>query len=107
MNRFLSAGLLASMAITATARSGDTGVVVTQRDRAFSTPELTVARGTVLHFTNEDEFPHQINANGPEVDLSSGLQGTGEVVDLLLPAAGVTEVRCGIHPRMRLTVRVQ
>jgi len=89
------------------ALAGDAGPLVAQRDRAFSVNALAVARGTVLRFSNEDEFPHQINASGPGVEMSSDLQPPGDVLRLPLPQAGMVEVRCGIHPRMRLTVQVR
>jgi cytochrome c peroxidase len=80
---------------------------ITQRNRAFSAREMTVAPGTVLRIANEDEFPHQISAMGPGVNLQSDLQEAGQVIALFLPTAGTVEVRCGIHPRMRLTVQVR
>ena len=79
-------------------------LTVTQRGRSFGEREATVARGTVVRFGNADEFPHQIRVTGPELDFESALQATGETVEVALDVAGMFEVRCGIHPRMRLTV---
>ncbi len=80
---------------------------VAQRDRAFSVREVALDRGDKLRFTNEDEFPHQIYAQGPGVTVNSGLQQPGETLDVLFPDVGTVEVRCGVHPRMRLTVQVR
>ena len=80
---------------------------VTQRNRAFSVREIALDRGGTLRFTNEDEFPHQIYARGPGISLDSGLQEPGESFDVMFPTAGTAQVRCGVHPRMLLTVQVR
>ncbi|WP_370655801.1 cupredoxin domain-containing protein [Paracraurococcus lichenis] len=79
-------------------------LAVTQKSRAFSTREANVTRGTTVHFGNEDDYPHQIRVTGPGLDFESDLQASGEVVNVTLVAPGVYEVRCGIHPRMRMTI---
>ncbi|MDJ0389988.1 PAS-domain containing protein [Roseomonas sp. E05] len=90
-------GLPPLLVLATGALAGDAEIPVAQRDRAFSVAELAVPRGTVLRFSNEDEFPQQINARGPEVEMGSDLQAPGEILRLPLPAAGRVEIRCGIH----------
>lgn len=80
---------------------------VVQKGRAFAVREIEVARGGVLRFLNEDDFPHQINVKGPGLDVDSGLQEPGEPLEVAFPSAGTFEVRCGVHPRMRMSVRVE
>ena len=80
---------------------------VVQKGRAFAVREIEVARGGVLRFLNEDDFPHQINVKGPGVGVDSGLQNPGEALEVAFPSAGTFEVRCGVHPRMRMIVRVE
>jgi plastocyanin len=101
--------VLASVAgFTATAVAWpDADTVIRQKNREFSVQEMTVAAGSYLAFSNDDEFPHQISARGPGVATSSALQRTGEVLRILVPEPGITQVRCGIHPRMRLTIRAE
>lgn len=82
-------------------------IEVAQKGRAFAVREVEIARGDVLRFTNADEFPHQIQAKGPGVDVDSGLQAPGETLDIAFPATGTVELRCGMHPRMRMSVRVR
>ncbi|MXP65809.1 hypothetical protein E0493_20885 [Roseomonas sp. M0104] len=107
MRRALALGCLVLLACAAAAPAREVEPLIVQRDRAFSAREAVVPRGTVLRFSNEDEFPHQINASGPGVEMNSDLQSPGDVLRLPLPQAGTVEVRCGIHPRMRLTVQVR
>lgn len=82
----------------------DAIVTVVQKDRAFDMRELRTAAGTSIRFTNEDDFPHQISVSGPGLEVESPLQAPGEVATVAIPAAGMFKVRCGIHPKMRLTV---
>jgi plastocyanin len=96
--------MLASTAIAITPPSGE--VLIEQKNREFSVSEMSVDAGTMLLFSNADDFPHQISAQGPGVAMVSPLQRTGEVLTVRLPEQGVVQVRCGIHPRMRLTLKV-
>lgn len=82
-------------------------VVVAQKDRAFGVDEAAVERGGVIRFTNEDDFPHQISISGAGLEFDSGLQGPGELVEVAAMAPGLFQVRCGIHPRMRMAIRVR
>jgi plastocyanin len=107
-NRLLSVLLIFLMTVTAAALAQDLDeVTIVQKNRDFQTNELTVSTGSVLAFSNLDEFPHQISAKGPGVLATSGLQRTGEVLRIPAPEPGDIQVRCGIHPRMRLTVHVR
>ena len=80
---------------------------VVQKGRAFAVREVGIARGDVVRFLNEDDFPHQINVKGPGVSVDSGLQNPGEALEVTFPSAGAFEVRCGVHPRMRMSVHVE
>ena len=79
-------------------------VTVVQKDRAFAVRELHTAVGAKVRFTNDDDFPHQISVTGPSLEVENPLQEPGEVIIVGLPTRGVFKVRCGIHPKMRLTV---
>ena len=80
---------------------------IVQKGRAFLLREVEVARGEAVRFVNGDEYPHQINIRGPGVAFDSNLQGPEETIEFLAPGAGTFEVRCGVHPRMRMTLRVR
>ena len=80
---------------------------VVQKGRAFAVRDIEIARGGVVRFLNEDEFPHQINVKGPGVSVDSGLQDPGQSLEVAFPSPGTFDVRCGVHPRMRMSVRVE
>lgn len=107
-DRLLSVLLIFLMTMTAAALAQELDeVTIVQKNRDFLANELTVSAGSVLAFSNLDEFPHQISAKGAGVLVTSGLQRTGEVLRILVLQPGEIQVRCGIHPRMRLAVHVQ
>ena len=82
-------------------------VTVGQRDRSFSVPQVSIARGTVVRFTNEDDYPHQISVRGPGTAYDSDLIEAERFAELAFPGAGSFEVRCGVHPRMRMSIQVR
>ncbi|WP_458094571.1 cupredoxin domain-containing protein [Roseomonas sp. WA12] len=94
--------LLAALPAAATAL-----VTVVQRDRNFSVPQVSITPGTVVRFTNEDDYPHQISVQGPGIAYDSDLIEAERFTELAFPGAGLFEVRCGVHPRMRMSVKVR
>jgi plastocyanin len=97
----LCAALPASVALAA-------GVAtVSQQNRAFSTGSVQIARGDTVHFTNDDDFTHQIYVQSPAFTYESAEQDPGGAVDVRFTAAGTFEVRCHIHPKMLLRVEVR
>lgn len=99
---------LAGVVIGPSMLAGAAGLVtVTQKGRAFAVRELRIARGDTVRFANDDDFPHQIHASGPGMELDSDLQAPGESLSVPFPTAGAFEIRCGVHPKMRLTIAVE
>lgn len=76
---------------------------IIQKGRRFAPAEITIRHGESLTFTNEDEFIHQVYVEGlfdseekaPGQNLVEGFANTGTF-----------EVRCHIHPKMKLVVHV-
>lgn len=97
------AGVLAPVMLASAAAP----IVVSQSHRAFSVHQLSIARGDVIRFSNADEFLHHIYVRSPAFSFTSGEQEPGRDVDVRFPVAGTFDVRCEVHPKMRLTVTVQ
>lgn len=102
--RFLH--LMVLMLVFAALSAAAESFAVSQRNRAFALRQVTIGQNDVVRFSNEDDYAHQLRINGPGVDFDSDLQSPGETIDVPFPTAGSYEVRCGIHPRMRMTVVV-
>ncbi|HYJ35984.1 MAG TPA: plastocyanin/azurin family copper-binding protein [Rhizomicrobium sp.] len=84
--------------------AADAGHTITQKGRVFRPGEVTIGRGETLTFTNEDSFIHQIYVDGL---FDSEEKAPGEVLNETFSSAGTFQVRCHIHPTMRMTVRVK
>lgn len=92
--------LLALLALPAMADD----LTVSQKGRAFHPGTIEIARGQTLTFTNEDSFIHQIYVDGL---FDSEERGPGENLNETFPKSGTFQVRCHIHPTMRMTVKVR
>ena len=79
---------------------------VYQHGRAFSEELVTVKANEPLTFVNDDTVPHNIYSptRGNEFDLGS--QAPGIATDVQFTEVGEVDVRCAIHPRMTMRVRV-
>src|ERR1051325_4588971 len=86
------------------AMAADAGHTITQKGRVFRPGEVTIGRGETLTFTNEDSFIHQIYVDGL---FDSEEKAPGEVLNETFSSTGTFQVRCHIHPTMRMTVRVK
>jgi plastocyanin len=103
MARALAAGLAA---LPLAALVGD-DITIVQQHRAFSVAQISLPRGGTLHFSNQDDFTHEIYIDSPAFTFESDEQEPGTIVSVTFPASGHFPVRCHIHPKMHLDVDVQ
>jgi plastocyanin len=78
--------------------------VVAQSGRMFHPGEITIAKGDTLTFTNQDDFIHQVYVSGL---FDSDERAPGQTLTESFPDSGTFEVRCHIHPKMKLVVHVK
>jgi len=78
-----------------------------QKDRTFSQTEITVKVGDKVVFKNLDEVTHNVFSvtAGMEFDLRRQAPGGSSAVPF--DKEGTAEVRCSIHPKMKLIVHVK
>ncbi len=98
----LCAGLLAA-ALPALAADH----TIVQKGRAFKPNEISIVRGDTLTVTNDDEFIHQIYVASPGFNFDTDEREPGQNITQSFTAAGTFEVRCHIHPKMKLVVHVK
>jgi plastocyanin len=91
----------------AIALAADPAHTVVQKGRAFRPGEVTITHGESLTFTNDDDFIHQIYSQGGGFNFDSDEKAPGENLTETFTAAGTFEVRCHIHPKMKLVVHVK
>jgi|SRR5262249_32817800 plastocyanin len=81
--------------------------VIYQRGRAFSAESLSIKKGDALTFSNDDTVPHNIMSVSKGNEFNLGSQGPGMSTNVTFTEAGEVQVVCAIHPRMKLTVKVE
>ena len=103
-----AASLITAVAVLGiAARGSERAPTVVQQGRAFRPGEITLNHGDTLTIRNQDEFIHQIYVKSDAMNFDSDEQPPGQNVLVRFPSAGTFEVRCHIHPKMALTVRVK
>lgn len=80
---------------------------ISQKNRAFSLNAVTIAKGDVLQFSNDDEFIHQIYVKSDNFNVDTDESPPGTVISIPFTASGTFEVHCHIHPKMQLIVTVK
>lgn len=98
-------GLAAAVFTAGVAWAGAT-INVDQKGLMFSSASLTVNKGDVVSFNNNDSTSHNILVTGNGVSLNSGLQSPGVIFKAPFLKPGTYQVTCGIHPKMKMTVTV-
>jgi len=80
---------------------------VTQKGHQFTPQDLKVKKGDKIIFVNDDDRTHNVfsASDGNRFDLKA--QRPGAKGDIVLENAGVVDVRCAIHPMMKMTITVE
>jgi cytochrome c peroxidase len=88
---------IATAAIAATA--------ISQKDKTFSQESVTVKAGEKIKFVNDDTVTHNLTVKTPGGTARPGVQEKpGDEIELAFDEAGTYEVRCLIHPKMKMSV---
>jgi plastocyanin len=106
-SRRYRAAIGAALALAASTAFAATIHTVAQKGRNFAVDEIVIAPGDTIRFTNEDEFLHQIYIDSKDIAFDSAEQRPGQTIDVDFPRRGTFPVRCHIHPKMLLQVRVE
>jgi plastocyanin len=104
---FVATAMLTLVGGLAWAALGAAPYQVSQKGRAFQPGELTIRRGETVQIVNDDaDLLHHAFVESERFNFDSGDQEPGSRTDVAFPVAGTFSVLCGIHPKMKLTVRV-
>lgn len=103
----LALALGATCGLLVTDQLQASGIVVSQKGRMFHPDNLTVARGEVVTFVNDDsDLLHHVFVESDTFNFDSGDQEPGSRTSITFSERGTFQVLCGIHPKMKLVVRV-
>jgi cytochrome c peroxidase len=79
---------------------------IAQKNRRFMPGAVTIHVGEALTIVNDDTRTHTVRLDDPSFHGNSEAQEPGDTVEIAFPKTGLFTVTCGIHPEMRLDVRV-
>ena len=106
-----TASLLLTVALVAAlpVLAGDSSAEhpVDQKDKEFSQNEITIKPGEKVVFKNSDTVTHNVFSNSKVNPFTIKIQQPGSSSTVQFDQEGVTEVRCAIHPKMKLLVNVK
>jgi plastocyanin len=81
---------------------------VSQKGRAFQPNALILPRGAKVEIVNDDgDLLHHVYVDAPDFTFDSGDLKPGSRTLVAFTVGGTFAVLCGIHPKMKLTVRVE
>lgn len=81
---------------------------VSQKGREFTPRQMSIMRGDSVNIVNDDaDLRHHAYIDSDTFNFDSGDQEPGSKASITFPVAGNFDVLCAIHPKMKLSVRVQ
>jgi len=104
MKPFTLALLLAFAAGSVTAYAAQRSI--TQKGKVFSETEVTIKKGDVILFVNDDAIAHNVMSTTPGNAFNLGSQAPGVSIPFTFNNVGETVIMCAIHPAMKLKVTV-
>lgn len=80
---------------------------VTQKAQQFNPRTLTIKAGDEVVFVNDDTGTHNVFSESAANSFDLKAQRPGASTRVAFPKAGKVDVRCAIHPAMRMTIEVE
>ena len=93
-----------TLAFAATASAEE--VTVGQANKTFNPGDLQVKVGDSVKFNNDDTVAHAVLVKGPH-ETNLGQMKPGDAKSVSFDQAGTYDVKCAIHPKMKLTITVK
>ncbi|HYX31978.1 MAG TPA: plastocyanin/azurin family copper-binding protein [Oligoflexus sp.] len=81
--------------------------IVTQKGKQFSQTDLQIAPGDTIVFKNDDDTIHNVFTASEAIKFNLGVQKAGTELRREFATAGEAEIRCAIHPKMKLKIVVK
>ena len=97
--------LLGALALGTLTVWAATVCVINQKGKQFSQTDVTVKVGDTLQFVNDDDVAHNVFCADPGLTVNKFAK-PGDKTEIVTSQAGTYEVRCAIHPQMKITVHV-
>jgi len=81
--------------------------VIVQKNKSFSVAEITIKPGDTVVFKNDDDVVHNVFSVTKGVEFNTNIQSPGQSATFTFASEGKVEVRCVMHPTMKLVVNVK
>jgi plastocyanin len=82
-------------------------VAIDQVKEKFDHDALSMKVGDTVTFSNSDPVKHNLTVVTPDEDSKDlGMEAPGASVKYSPPKAGTYDVRCSIHPKMKMKIKV-
>ncbi|MDQ0441902.1 cupredoxin domain-containing protein [Methylobacterium persicinum] len=108
ISTILSLALGAASGLSVVDKLQASGLIVSQKGRTFHPDTLSLERGETVTIVNDDsDLLHHAYVDSPTFSFDSGDQEPGSRTPITFNQEGVFQVLCGIHPKMKLVVRVK
>ncbi len=98
--------LLSGAILTLVAADGPKEHLVGQKDKAFSETELKIKVGDKVTFKNDDSVVHNVFSSTEGYEFNTKNQAPGSTATTTFEKEGTLEVRCAIHPKMKMKIVV-
>jgi plastocyanin len=100
----LSVAAIASAFIPVVVFAGQTHKV-SQAGKLFTPAEIEITHGDTVGFVNDDAITHNVFAKS--MNLNTGAMKPGDSKEVTFDVPGKVEVKCAIHPMMKMTITVK
>jgi plastocyanin len=107
LNQLLALGLACTSVSLLFAADEPKSHRIEQKNREFSIAEITVKPGEQIEFCNLDDVTHNVFSKSAVNAFNLKTQKPGSTSTVEFKDVGTTEIRCAIHPAMKLIVHVK
>lgn len=80
---------------------------VSQKRKQFSVDNLTIKAGDTITFTNEDPQTHHLFVRNAKIKINTKQSPKSEPISFTFTEPEELTIRCAIHPKMKLQVKVE
>ena len=105
--RLFAAVTIACAIILSAGLAGAAELTISQKKRSFDPKLLNAKTGDTVLFVNDDRYAHNLYSETPGFEFNVRKQMPGDEDTIKLDKRGKFEVRCAIHPRMKMTINVE
>ncbi|NKB19464.1 MAG: hypothetical protein GKS01_02865 [Alphaproteobacteria bacterium] len=106
MKSKILASAVATLFVVAGATPVSAEVVITQKAKKFDKKKISIKKGESVKFVNADSIAHNIHSRSSNGKFDLGVSKPGTSTSKVFDKAGKFKVRCAIHPKMKITVKV-